>query len=884
MIEETNLCLRMRLTKKDLNSIRMNERNTSKAPKAATYPPRTDKQFSMATGLKRSRLLQSVVMVYLLASVQLTPGNSLMKAEIFRKSPKFILIDYTSSQTNNRHTKRGVSKTINTAEESFQDPPFVSANFSRIQKLGTRLTGQLQQQNVLEAYPTLQEMMRFFDQIQIRDNERISISEYVDAAIQTFARKAFYTGGSDGTLQDKNTQRRIVLGSKAIYLQLQSTALVAPYNAVPESTLLAALRAITQLSEAQMNSGDGNGEELRSLDLSFRILQRLLTGVGVRRHTSSRSLALSEKDFNMVLNAFSNAGKMDMAHRIVALQERTPTAPQLSKVTYSILLKGYGRIGDVNHIDWLVRSAEKNGIVPDTILLNSLIDAYINCNALDRARVIFEQMEPDTTVQPSVFISYKSPRANLRTYNIMMKGLANIGDTESALQLAAKMKQQRKWDSVTTNTLVHAAVVAKNFDMAEDILMERTFKTNEKDYPQHPNVEAYTELLDAYGKDGQLDKAARLFERMKERSVQPNEFTYTCFIAALARHGRIDQAKRTLALMISSGLRPTSITCSAFISAIIASSEASEDPDDLDLKVDQGCSILRTLMKSGIRPNTATIATLVEAMGRCQPPRVSEALVLVDKLENDKIIPVASPKVTTAVIRACGSTGDIGAALDALRRLEKPDLVALNAFLAVSCKCSCESTALQVFDFHFHQKRSMYRIAPDVITYSTLISSLMKSKKTLPKATKLYLEMREQEKTLPDKTLIDIILKAMLRLAPSGSLSQNEAVFITRVLQDAELLTWDTDQLGRRKRAVQNVFADLLRDNRIKGLDRTVSSVDEDDLFQRKGWNKVDSGFSLWGRARSNAKSPVEAKKDTPVDTFLSKHGWNDVDSGFRIL
>jgi hypothetical protein len=160
----------------------------------------------------------------------------------------------------------------------------------------------------------------------------------------------------------------------------------------------------------------------------------------------------------------------------------------------------------------------------------------------------------------------------------------------------------------------------------------------------------------------------------------------------------------------------------------------------------------------------------------------------------------------------------------------------------------------------------------------------MKSKKTLPKATKLYLEMREQEKTLPDKTLIDIILKAMLRLAPSGSLSQNEAVFITRVLQDAELLTWDTDQLGRRKRAVQNVFADLLRDNRIKGLDRTVSSVDEDDLFQRKGWNKVDSGFSLWGRARSNAKSPVEAKKDTPVDTFLSKHGWNDVDSGFRIL
>lgn len=838
----------------------------------------------MSESFMRKCFLPSCVVFYIVASIQISPGDSLTNFQIFHNNPSVRLLKFSLGRYNGRDTKRSVS-TLATSEGSFQDPQFVSSNFSRIQILGTRLTASLQKHNHVEAYPTLQEMLRILGQS--RDDDRISIiiCEYVDAAIQSFTRSAFYTNHST-TTYDRHTQRRIILGTKAIYLQLQSTAFVSPYNTVPESTLLTALRSLTRLSEAQIGNGEVNNEEIRSLDVAFRILQRLITGVGVRQQKSSRSSALSEKDFNMVLNAFSNAGRMDMAHRIVALQERTPNAPQPSKVTYSILLKGYGRIGDVSHIDLLVRNAEKNGIVPDTILLNSLIDAYINCKSFEKAQSIFEQMLPGTKMQPSVFADHPSPRANLRTYNIMMKGLANNGDIASALSLADKMKQQRKWDSVTTNTLVHAAVVAQKYDMAEDLLMEYTFKTNEKDYHQHPNVEAYTELLDAYAKDGELGKAASLFESMKKRSVQPNEFTYTCFIAGLARQGKIDQAKQMLALMISSGLRPTSVTCSAFISAIIASSESSEDPEDLDDKVDQGCAILRKFMKTGIPPSTATIATIVEAMGRCRPPRLPEALVLVEKLESDKIIPSSSPKVITAVIRACGSAGEVSAALEALRRLEKPDLVALNAFLDVCCKCNCESTALQVFDFHFRQKRSAYRISPDVITYSILISSLMKTKKTLPKATKLYSEMREQDKVLPDKALIDIILKAMLRLARSANLSRNEAVFTKMVLQDAELLTWEKDQLGRRKRAVQTVFADLLRDNRKgdKDMERLLSSDGMDDLLERKGWNKVDSGFSLWGRIGTNSESSSQTNKDITVDKFLSKHGWNDVDSGFRIL
>ena len=91
--------------------------------------------------------------------------------------------------------------------------------------------------------------------------------------------------------------------------------------------------------------------------------------------------------------------------------------------------------------------------------------------------------------------------------------------------------------------------------------------------------------------------------------------------------------------------------------------------------------------------------------------------------------------------------------------------------------------------------------------------------------------------------------------------------FLASVLRDAEALTWAEGQLERRKRAVQTIMTGR------KEEEFTV----EDELFQKKGWNRVDSGFSLWGRTSAEPK-PKSG------DDFLQSKGWNDVDSGFRII
>ena len=77
-----------------------------------------------------------------------------------------------------------------------------------------------------------------------------------------------------------------------------------------------------------------------------------------------------------------------MAHRVVALQERTQHAPPLTAITYSILLKGYGRLKDMNNVEMLLSHAKASEVEPDLIMVNSLLDAYINCGEWSKAKEV----------------------------------------------------------------------------------------------------------------------------------------------------------------------------------------------------------------------------------------------------------------------------------------------------------------------------------------------------------------------------------------------------------------------------------------------------------------------------------------------------------------
>jgi len=857
------------------------------------------------------------------------------------------------------------------------------------------------QQCILQDENDLNSILNTDSTTPIATKERVyrDASQIIDETIKCITDRAFYfttsvnSKSANSQSIRQNSWQRVKIGMATLQLRFtpllstttttsttskttmhssnlnsKQTVLTSPYNTIPRSTYVHALKALNSLL-IQRNGLVGNTSmnEL-SNDLSlfhttscgqtvveqqanaaYRILQRLCTGQGVRYYattniddgaatssssissssSSSKSLSsngkqhrppiiLDERDFSMVLNGFVTAGQMHMAHRVVALQRRTEHAPPLSAVTYSILFKGYGHLQDVKSVERVWNLALDSGVEPDIVMCNSLIGAFVNCREVDQAFKIFcmlttsssssrhldhqgamienyeEEEEEDGVLDTISTDSHAHslavwPTPNIRTFNTMLKGFAKSGDYTRALQLSQQMKDLNLWDAVTTNTLVSAFLVPQRFDLAESILVNSTESLIAKSHKrqrrkQHPNVEAYTELLDTYAKAGMESKALSVLKIMRQRNVKPNEYTYTCLVGALTKADKLEQAKKILVFMKETdGITPSIVTYNAFLSGMLSSGDLTNTTSTAlswNDKLKYALVLLKKMIKDGENPNAVTIATLVDAFGKCSPPRIEEAKALVKKLDQDGYVTARHPRVATALIRTCSNGLDFEGATLAYQNIVRPDIVALNAYLDACCRCEEIKTALHVFSentLNFQQGRKF--IKPDVISYTVLISSLLNTGKSAAsvQAQQLYQDMKRYWGIVPDRGLTDVILTTMISKTSKLGRKKEEMHFTLELLNDAEQLEWEPGQYERRKRAVKSVFIKRFGEFFWKEgvYKRGLSDKQEEDpLFQKKNWNQIDSSFRLWG--------PAEDAK--PKDEFLQKKNWNEISSGFRIF
>jgi len=612
--------------------------------------------------------------------------------------------------------------------------------------------------------------------------------------------------------------------------------------------------------------------------LAYQLLQRLMSGKGII--TNKRARIPLDREFHSVLNACVSAGRMDLANRVMTMQRRVlGKRYQSAPITYSIMLKGYGRQGDIAAVDKLMRSVTSNKIKPDTVMLNSAIDAYVRCERMDRARALLKSMVDQSSKNPNVC------RPNARSYNTVLKGLATNGDIDEAMRLSLEMASLKLHDSVTANTLVNAAVNAGRFSLAEKLLKssgEGTFSENANSYQNQGHVEAYTALLDGYAKAGKLEDALGVLQTMKKRNVEPNEITYTCAIGALASAGRITQAEKMIDYMKSnSKVRPTIITYNAFLTGILSQEHQSSEAIPLNDRIDRATEFLAQSTSRNVRPNIVTINLLLDALGRTEPPRMIEARRILSAAEDEGLVPRKSERLYTTLIKGYTNDKDLVGAEDAFISMRKRDVVALNAYIDACCQCGNTTYSLQIFKEYVQGcSDEMNQVTPDVITFSTLISGLatLDSRRAGKKIQELYYEMIARWKIKPDGLLIDTVLSAMTDGGVKG-LDSDDIDFTMNVLRDSKTYgCFNSQEYNKKVMVVKSIvvgrFSEVWKDDSIwDRMSMRRESLEEDEFLLKKGWNSMDSSFRMW---------PDEERKET--DSFLDSKGWDSMDSGFRII
>ncbi|KAJ1438596.1 hypothetical protein B484DRAFT_444451 [Ochromonadaceae sp. CCMP2298] len=486
------------------------------------------------------------------------------------------------------------------------------------------------------------------------------------------------------------------------------------------------------------------------------------------RAIPAQALRSSEDDVMPLLAECAKSNNMRHAQPVVAYLDSQGVL--LSARAFSAMAKGFGRQGNDLMVDRLLQWCEVRQVVADQVLLNSLMDAYIRCERADKALQLFNLVaealpenkdavgdeagtvgavgtgagartgswagrvlgarEERKAVPHTAFLLSSGVRPNVRTCNIMLKGLRGR-DAASFDQCVQLHQDMLSWgltpDSVTTNTLVDAAVTANAPGQAL-----RWLSGGPPGSPASfglPGVEAYTSVIAGFAARANVTGAFDVLDLMRRRNVAPNGYTLTSLMTACVAGGKMRRARELLREgrlfpgVALSGPEQANLHGAYVMGLCRLHNDLREEEQQLEQQLEGA----KTFGVRKVRGNNLESRLEEEywAVGRRRGEYLRDAQL---------------------------------ALLDMDRRDLRPDAATLNAFMQALCKQAQPRVrgALQLL-----QAMVQMQIAPDDYTYSILFTALGRSGLVM-QALQLY------QAAAADRDMDTAAVNSLLRAFVSG--------------------------------------------------------------------------------------------------------------------
>ncbi|CAL5424952.1 unnamed protein product [Camellia sinensis] len=311
--------------------------------------------------------------------------------------------------------------------------------------------------------------------------------------------------------------------------------------------------------------------------------------------------AVNHESYTALLSAYSRSGLFNKAFSLLDQMKNSPDCKP-DVYTYSILIKSCLQLFAFDKVENLLSDMVSQGIKPNTITYNTLIDAY------GKAKKITWEVEND-------FTAITSP---------------SFSKMESTL---VEMLREGKCepDVWTMNSTLRA------FGSSGQI------ETMEKCYEKfqcagiQPNIKSFNVLLDSYGKSGNYKKMSAVMEYMQKYHFSWTLVTYNIVIDAFGRAGDLKQMEFLFRLMQSERIKPNCVTLCSLVRAygqtgkaekiggvlrFIENSDVTLDIVFFNCLVDaygmMGCfaemkGVLEMMERKGCKPDQITYRTMIKA-------------------------------------------------------------------------------------------------------------------------------------------------------------------------------------------------------------------------------------------------------------------------------
>jgi len=265
----------------------------------------------------------------------------------------------------------------------------------------------------------------------------------------------------------------------------------------------------------------------------------------------------------------------------------------LSAPTYGSLIKAYGQLRDVKCVWSIWKAMENAKVQPTAITLGCMVEALVMNRCTPDAWKLAQDLCKDEGTKPLV---------NTVIYSTILKGFANMKDTDKVMKLYEDMKSQGiQPNTITFNTILNAFAHGGAMHRVPALLEDMKASAPAAE----PDIVTYSTIIKGFCHAGNLDQALKIMQDMQsDASIHPDEMVYNSLLDGCAREQRPDDALKLL--------------------------------DDM--------------RKTGITPSNYTLSMLVKLMGRCR--RLNKAFSLIDDLTAAYGLKV-NIQVYTCLIQAC---------------------------------------------------------------------------------------------------------------------------------------------------------------------------------------------------------------------------------------
>ncbi|KAF5800068.1 putative tetratricopeptide-like helical domain superfamily [Helianthus annuus] len=386
---------------------------------------------------------------------------------------------------------------------------------------------------------------------------------------------------------------------------------------------------------------------------------------------------------------------MSWAHNIVHYNYTTK-ARYIEHVNTIRNLSLGGRLGAAL---WLHnKMIHNNGVIPDVVTHNHLINGFCKVGAFDKAEWLIAQM------------SYRGPSPNCATYNTLMKGYCAFNDIEKALDLLSTMSDDDgcnkvKPNIVTFNILVHALCKKGLSDEARVLLSKLTDENRQK------NLTASTILMDSYFKNGNTALARTLWGEICKTSKELDVVAYNVLIHGYYLSLDLIVVYKYVNEMLKIGLDPDNFTYNTLISGLCKVK-----------RIDDACYLFNTVMsRMGVSPDVVSYNILIQ--GLCNVGNVGnvvKAHELLNCMLEKSLVP--KPRIWNVIIHGYGTNRDKQNAFHVRDQMithgVSPNVFTYNALIHMFIKTG------EIFEAHLLMKEMLtVGPLPDTVTYNLLVGA-----------------------------------------------------------------------------------------------------------------------------------------------------------------